>query len=84
MADDLLKNHGEFIEMMEQLAEPRMACEEEANGANGVTRDANVHVHNHIQPSDYEYKDNDDEEEDEDEEGRTRNPCVIYVCMGGD
>jgi len=71
VADDLLKNDGKkFIEMMEQLAERRMAREEEANGANGtVQREANLHhqhVHNHAQP---EYEDEEDyDEEDEDED----------------
>jgi hypothetical protein len=72
VADDLLKNDGKkFIEMMEQLAERRMAREEEASNANGtVPRDAGLHqhhVHNHTQPSDYDDED-DDYEEDEDED----------------
>jgi hypothetical protein len=78
VADDLLKNDGKkFIEMMEQLAERRMAREEEANGANGTApREANLHhqhVHNHAQPEyedeeDYEEEDEDDDYDDEEEE----------------
>jgi hypothetical protein len=89
VADDLLKNDGKkFIEMMEQLAERRMAREEEANSANGtVQREANLHhhVHNHAQPSDYddeEYDDEDDEDEEyDDEEEEDEEPVRISVRM---
>ncbi|KAK6586100.1 hypothetical protein PZA11_001157 [Diplocarpon coronariae] len=77
VADDLLKNDGKkFIEMMEQLAERRMAREEDAREAyanpnyghppNGAMHTHN-HSHNHppLQPDDDEY--DDDEEEDEDD-----------------
>lgn len=76
VADDLLKNDGKkFIEMMEQLAERRMAREEDAkeqysnqnygHPPNGAMH-SHSHAHNHPpQPEDEaEY-----EEEDEDEEG---------------
>jgi hypothetical protein len=76
VADDLLKNDGKkFIEMMEQLAERRMAREEEvkeqyirsrnfvqqqhANGAYG---------HNHPPPDEDEYDEDEDDYEEEDEE----------------
>ncbi|KAI9738960.1 MAG: Stress response protein nst1 [Claussenomyces sp. TS43310] len=75
VADDLLKNDGKkFIEMMEQLAERRMAREEDAkeqysNGyghpANGVLPPHHSHGHNHPPPPDDEEY---DDEEDEDEE----------------
>ncbi|KAK8143544.1 Stress response protein nst1 [Beauveria asiatica] len=70
VADDLLKNDGKrFIEMMEQLAERRMAREEDAreqfprgfahpNGAPYST------PHNHPPPEEEEYEDEEDEEED--------------------
>lgn len=77
VADDLLKNDGKkFIEMMEQLAERRMAREEDAKeqmyaNANGYGHPANGmhahghHAHNHPPPvDDDEY---DDEEEDDEE-----------------
>ena len=77
MADNLLKNDGKFIEMMEHLAERRMARTSTgtklsaAHGANGVARDANVHhqhVHNHTRPFDYgDEEDDDDDDEDRDE-----------------
>jgi hypothetical protein len=92
VADDLLKNDGKkFIEMMEQLAERRMAREEEASSANGtVQRDANLHqhhVHNHSQPSDYddeddEYEEDEDDEyedDEEEEEEPVRKPCMEVV-----
>ncbi|KAI0160942.1 hypothetical protein GGR52DRAFT_562280 [Hypoxylon sp. FL1284] len=71
VADDLLKNDGKkFIEMMEQLAERRMAREEDArdhytgaygHAANGTPAPA---AHNHPPPEDEEF----DEDEEEDEE----------------
>ena len=72
VADDLLKNDGKkFIEMMEQLAERRMAREEEANNPNGtISRDLGMHhqhVHNHTQPSEYDEEEYDDEEEEDEE-----------------
>lgn len=76
VADDLLKNDGKkFIEMMEQLAERRMAREEEserqyASGsyhANGMTSQHPHHAgHNHPPPQpdeEYDEEDEDDEEE---------------------
>ncbi|CAG8970742.1 hypothetical protein HYALB_00001524 [Hymenoscyphus albidus] len=76
VADDLLKNDGKkFIEMMEQLAERRMAREEDAkeqysnqnygHPPNGAMH-SHSHSHNHPpQPED----EADYDEEDEDEEG---------------
>jgi hypothetical protein len=71
VADDLLKNDGrKFIEMMEQLAERRMAREEDAkdhysasygHSINGTSMPAS---HNHLPPDDEDY----DEEEEEDED----------------
>jgi len=92
VADDLLKNDGKkFIEMMEQLAERRMAREEEVNNANGVSRDANVHhqhVHNHTQPSDYDDEEYDDEEDDDEEyeedEEEDEEPVRNLCLRGGD
>jgi len=69
VADDLLKNDGKkFIEMMEQLAERRMAREEDATHyPSGYGHNANgglSNTHNHVPPEEEEY----DEEEEEDEE----------------
>ncbi|KAK8044470.1 hypothetical protein PG993_004494 [Apiospora rasikravindrae] len=75
VADDLLKNDGrKFIEMMEQLAERRMAREEDARdhyaGAYGhsVNGAPLPNSHNHPPPDDEEY-DEEDEEEDDYESG---------------
>ncbi|KAG4032154.1 hypothetical protein MFRU_007g00670 [Monilinia fructicola] len=77
VADDLLKNDGKkFIEMMEQLAERRMAREEDAkeqyaNANYGHPPNGSMHphshghIHNHPPPP--EEDDYDDEEDDEDE-----------------
>ncbi|KAG0649776.1 Stress response nst1 [Hyphodiscus hymeniophilus] len=75
VADDLLKNDGKkFIEMMEQLAERRMAREADAtqpyNNAdyghppNGAMHN-HSHTHNHPPPPDDEEYDEEEEEEDE-------------------
>src|ERR1700723_3676767 len=75
VADDLLKNDGKkFIEMMEQLAERRMAREEDAREAysnpnyghpsNGSMH-PHSHAHNHPPPPEDEEYDDEDEEEDE-------------------
>jgi hypothetical protein len=75
VADDLLKNDGKkFIEMMEQLAERRMAREEDAkeqysnqnygHPPNGAMH-SHSHVHNHPPPPDDEGDYEDDEEDDE-------------------
>ncbi|KAL2066873.1 hypothetical protein VTL71DRAFT_1297 [Oculimacula yallundae] len=75
VADDLLKNDGKkFIEMMEQLAERRMAREEDARVAfsnpsyghppNGAMHSHN-HAHNHPPPPEDDEYDDEDEEEDE-------------------
>ncbi|KAI1503814.1 salt tolerance down-regulator-domain-containing protein [Biscogniauxia marginata] len=73
VADDLLKNDGKkFIEMMEQLAERRMAREEDARDhySTGYGHTVNggslSNPHNHIPPEDDDYDDEDDEEEDYD------------------
>lgn len=74
VADDLLKNDGKkFIEMMEQLAERRMAREEDAkeqyansnygHPPNGMH--SHSHSHNHPPPPDDEEYDDEDEEEEE-------------------
>ncbi|KAK4040225.1 salt tolerance down-regulator-domain-containing protein [Parachaetomium inaequale] len=72
VADDLLKNDGKkFIEMMEQLAERRMAREEDARGqfdrgydhANG-----DRYGHSHPPPPDEEEFEDDEEEYEEDDE----------------
>ncbi|KAK1585681.1 salt tolerance down-regulator-domain-containing protein [Colletotrichum navitas] len=69
VADDLLKNDGKrFIEMMEQLAERRMAREEDAkehfSRAYGHPANGSYSNHNHPPPED----DYDDEDEEEDED----------------
>ena len=75
VADDLLKNDGKkFIEMMEQLAERRMAREVDAaqqysnadygHPPNGSMH-SHSHTHNHPPPPDDEEYDDEDEEEDE-------------------
>ncbi|KAI1113505.1 hypothetical protein F5Y14DRAFT_211696 [Nemania sp. NC0429] len=69
VADDLLKNDGKkFIEMMEQLAERRMAREEDAthypNDYNHGVNGGLSNPHNHPPPEEDEYG---DEEEEEDE-----------------
>ncbi|KAI0011584.1 hypothetical protein F4779DRAFT_189273 [Xylariaceae sp. FL0662B] len=73
VADDLLKNDGKkFIEMMEQLAERRMAREEDARDhyAGGYGHPVNggslSNSHNHPPPEDDEYDEEDEEEEEYD------------------
>ncbi|KAI0597794.1 salt tolerance down-regulator-domain-containing protein [Biscogniauxia sp. FL1348] len=73
VADDLLKNDGKkFIEMMEQLAERRMAREEDARDhystgyGHAVNGGSLSNPHNHPPPEDDDYDDEDDEEEDYD------------------
>ena len=62
VADDLLKNDGKkFIEMMEQLAERRMARDEEAQYAAAGFRHPSAHNHGPPLEED-EYEDEDDEE----------------------
>jgi hypothetical protein len=71
VADDLLKNDGKkFIEMMEQLAERRMAREEEAQYAATSHPSGSYHGsygHNHP-PDDEEYEEEDDEDYDSQED----------------
>lgn len=75
VADDLLKNDGKkFIEMMEQLAERRMAREEDAreqyananygHPPNGSMH-PHTHTHNHPPPADDEEYDEEDEDEED-------------------
>ena len=73
VADDLLKNDGKkFIEMMEQLAERRMAREEEANqhahGLNNQLHSNLQHNHSHIQNGNPDYDIEEDEEEYDDDD----------------
>ncbi|KAK7429341.1 Stress response protein nst1 [Neonectria magnoliae] len=72
VADDLLKNDGKrFIEMMEQLAERRMAREEDArehiSRNYGHPNGSYSTPHSHPPPEDDEYDDDEDEEEDYDD-----------------
>ncbi|CRK16149.1 hypothetical protein BN1708_011660 [Verticillium longisporum] len=71
VADDLLKNDGKrFIEMMEQLAERRMAREEDARDARAFGHPAangTYGGHTHPPPEDeYDDEDEDDDEYDDD------------------
>ncbi|KAL1836532.1 hypothetical protein VTJ49DRAFT_5044 [Mycothermus thermophilus] len=72
VADDLLKNDGKkFIEMMEQLAERRMAREEDARNqfTRGYDHVNGDRYHSHPPPpDDDEYEDEEDDYVDEDEE----------------
>ncbi|KAH7310483.1 salt tolerance down-regulator-domain-containing protein [Stachybotrys elegans] len=73
VADDLLKNDGKrFIEMMEQLAERRMAREEDARehftrGTYGHPPGAYSTPHSHPPPVEEDYEEDGDEEEDYDD-----------------
>ncbi|CAG1998574.1 unnamed protein product [Fusarium graminearum] len=73
VADDLLKNDGKrFIEMMEQLAERRMAREEDARehfsrGYGHPNGSYSNNPHNHPPPEEDEYDEEEDEEEDYDD-----------------
>ncbi|OAA72886.1 stress response protein nst1 [Akanthomyces lecanii RCEF 1005] len=69
VADDLLKNDGKrFIEMMEQLAERRMAREEDAREhftrGFGHPNGTYPAPHNHPPPEEEEYEDEEEEEDD--------------------
>jgi hypothetical protein len=67
VADDLLKNDGQkFLEMMEQLAERRMAREEEAVA--DVEDDSDEDEDEDGDDDDEEDEDEDDEDDDEEEE----------------
>lgn len=67
VADDLLKNDGQkFLEMMEQLAERRMAREEEAVG--DVEDDSEDDEEDDADEDDDEDDEDEDEDEDEEEE----------------
>ncbi|KAI1815183.1 hypothetical protein GGS20DRAFT_544764 [Poronia punctata] len=70
VADDLLKNDGKkFIEMMEQLAERRMAREEDAthypNGYGHNVSGGLPGAHNHPPPEEEDYDEDEEEEEEE-------------------
>ncbi|KAM0257323.1 hypothetical protein ACHAQJ_004410 [Trichoderma viride] len=70
VADDLLKNDGRrFIEMMEQLAERRMAREEDAREhfarGYGHPNASYSTPHNHPPPEDDDYEDEEEEEEED-------------------
>ncbi|KND87517.1 Stress response protein nst1 [Tolypocladium ophioglossoides CBS 100239] len=69
VADDLLKNDGKrFIEMMEQLAERRMAREEDArehfSRTYGHPNGSYSAPHSHPPPEEDEYEEEEEEEED--------------------
>ncbi|KAK3358250.1 salt tolerance down-regulator-domain-containing protein, partial [Lasiosphaeria ovina] len=72
VADDLLKNDGKkFIEMMEQLAERRMAREEDAREQYERSYDhanGDHYGHSHPPPEEEEFEDDEDEYEEEEEE----------------
>jgi hypothetical protein len=94
VADDLLKNDGKkFIEMMEQLAERRMAREEDArieysNPSYSHPPNGSMHPHSHAHnhpppPEDEEYDDDEDEEEEYDsqEEDYDEEEMVRESCF---
>lgn len=67
VAEDMLKNDGKhFIDMMEQLAERRMAREEEAQYASAAYHQGAHAGHNHAPLDDEDYDDEDEEDEDYD------------------
>ncbi|KAK3353215.1 salt tolerance down-regulator-domain-containing protein [Lasiosphaeria hispida] len=72
VADDLLKNDGKkFIEMMEQLAERRMAREEESREQFERNYDhvnGDRYNHTHPPPEEEEFEDDEEDYEEEDEE----------------
>lgn len=91
VADDLLKNDGKkFIEMMEQLAERRMAREEDAKDQNyynhqhppnGLHR-THSHTHNHPPPplEEEEYDEDEDDEEYDSQEDDYDDDEEELVC----
>ena len=96
VADDLLKNdRKKFIEMMEQLAERRMAREEDAkeqlySTSNGYAHPPNGnlshshHGHNHPPPpedEDYDEDEEDDDEYDSQDEDYDDEEMVCAVCL---
>jgi hypothetical protein len=71
VADDLLKNDGQkFLEMMEQLAERRMAREED--GALALEEDSEDDEDLDEEEEDEEEEDEDDEDDDEEEVSANR------------
>jgi hypothetical protein len=93
VADDLLKNDGKkFIEMMEQLAERRMAREEDAKDHYSYSHSVNgasmPNSHNHVPPDEEEEYDEEDEEEEEydsQEEEYDEEEVTLTTCcpLGG-
>ena len=79
VADDLLKNDGQkFLEMMEQLAERRMAREEEAVA--DVEDDSEDDEDEDGDEDDEDDEDDDEDDEDEEEEVWYLFPfCVVYL-----
>jgi len=93
VADDLLKNDGKkFIEMMEQLAERRMAREEDAhnNYPHSHQRSYSTHAQPPAPIPQDEYDDEDDvddedgfDDEDYEEEDEEEDVCIycrVHVC----
>lgn len=82
VADDLLKNEGKrFIEMMEQLAERRMAREEDARDhfARGYGHPNGSYSASHTHPPEEdEYEDEEDEEEDYDSQDEEYDDEEVY------
>jgi hypothetical protein len=83
VADDLLKNDGKkFIDMMEQLAERRMAREEDAqyHAQAGAHHRSYAHEQG-LAPEDEEYEDEDDDDydsqEDEFDEEEEMVVCIV-------
>ena len=89
VADDLLKNDGKkFIEMMEQLAERRMAREEDAReqferGHSHANGDNFPHyldaTEDDFDEEEEEYEEEEDEDYDSGEE-EVRLPCMKFAC----
>lgn len=89
VADDLLKNDGKkFIEMMEQLAERRMAREVDqdqysrpyGHGVNG-----GLPSHDHPPPppvDDDEYEDDEDEDYDSQDDEYEEEDDDVRTCLG--
>ena len=83
VADDLLKNDGKkFIEMMEQLAERRMAREEEAQYASTL-RQPNLPGHTHgpsVEEDEYDEEEDDDYDSQEEDE-YDEEEMVCLACL---
>lgn len=89
VADDLLKNDGKkFIEMMEQLAERRMAREEDARGQfeRGYEH-TNGDRYGHSQPpppEEEEFEDEEEEYEEDDEEEYDSQDEEVWCFLASD